>query len=91
MSTPSPERNLKPPSKRALKQASEEARKNEPLVLWWMPVVALVGPVIASIWFGANAEDGALGEAAFALIWPGLPIYLVTLAVLWGGWKIELE
>jgi hypothetical protein len=26
-----------------------------------------------------------------ALIWPGLPLYLVTLAVLWGGWKIELE
>ena len=56
-----------------MREAAEEARKNEPLILWWMPVVALIGPIIAAIWFGATAEDGALGEAAFALIWPGAP------------------
>jgi hypothetical protein len=56
-----------------------------------MPVVALVAPVVAAAWFGATADSNAAGEAAVALIWPGLPLYLVTLAVLWGGWKIELE
>jgi hypothetical protein len=83
--------HLKPPSKRAMREAAEQARKNEPLILWWMPVVALIGPIIAAFWFGATADEGALGEAAFALIWPGAPVYLITLAVLWGGWKIELE
>ena len=81
----------RPPTKREMKRAAEEARKNEPLILWWMPVVALIGPVLSAIWFGANTDDGDLGEAAVALVWPGAPIYLITLAVLWGGWKIELE
>jgi hypothetical protein len=66
-------------------------RPAEPLILWWMPVVALLAPLIAVIWAGATADGGVLSEAASALLWPGLPLYLVTVAVLWGGWKIELE
>ena len=66
-------------------------RPKEPLILWWMPIVALLAPLIAVIWAGTTADDDALGEAALALVWPGVPLYLVTVAVLWGGWKIELE
>lgn len=68
-----------------------EARRNEPLILWWMPIVALIAPLLAMIWQGATADGDALGAAAFALLWPGGPLYLGALAVLWGGWKIELE
>ena len=56
-----------------------------------MPVIALVAPLISAAWFGVSADDDALGEAAFALIWPGVPAYFATLAVFWLGWKIELE
>jgi hypothetical protein len=66
-------------------------KPKEPLILWWMPVVALIAPLLAVIWQAATADNNVAGAAAFALIWPGLPLYLVTLAVLWGGWKIELE
>jgi hypothetical protein len=70
---------------------AEEAPQKEPLVLWWMPVLALVAPLVGAAWFGVSAEDDALGEAAFALIWPGVPAYFAALAVFWLGWKIELE
>jgi hypothetical protein len=56
-----------------------------------MPVLALVAPLVSAAWFGVSAEEDALGEAAFALIWPGVPAYFAALAVFWLGWKIELE
>ena len=56
-----------------------------------MPVVALLGPIVAFAWTLGTADEDALGKALFALVWPGVPVYLVTVAVLWGGWKIELE
>jgi hypothetical protein len=70
---------------------TQEAPRKEPLVLWWMPALALVAPLISAAWFGVSAEDDALGKAAFALLWPGVPAYFATLAVFWLGWKIELE
>jgi hypothetical protein len=69
----------------------ETPRPDEPLILWWMPVVALVAPIAWAAWRGASADDGAIGAAALALIWPGVLLYLGTVAVLWGGWKIDLE
>jgi hypothetical protein len=65
--------------------------EHEPLLLWWMPVLALVAPVIAAAWLGVSADEDALGKAAFGLIWPGVPAYFATLAVFWLGWKVELE
>jgi hypothetical protein len=56
-----------------------------------MPVLALLAPIIAAAWLGVSADDDALGDAAFGLIWPGVPAYLATLAVFWLGWKVDLE
>ena len=78
-------------SSRKRKAQHEAARAGEPLILWWMPVVALLGPAIAFAWTLGTAEGDALGKALLAVVWPGLPLYLVVVAVLWGGWKIELE
>jgi hypothetical protein len=78
-------------SARKRKQQYEAARADEPLILWWMPVVALLGPILAFAWTLGTADSDALGKALFALLWPGVPLYAVTVAVLWGGWKIELE
>ena len=78
-------------SSRRRKEQYEAGRAGEPLILWWMPVVALLAPALAFAWTLGTAEEDALGKALFSLVWPGLPLYLVTLAVLWGGWKIELE
>ena len=64
---------------------------NEPLLLWWMPLVALAAPLAFAAWSAASAEGDALGSAAKSLLWPGVALYGVALAVLWGGWKIELE
>jgi hypothetical protein len=70
---------------------SKDTERREPLLLWWMPVVALLAPFVVAAWQGASAEGNGLGEAAFALLWPGVPLYLAAIAVLWAGWKIELE
>ena len=78
-------------SSRKRREQYEAVRANEPLILWWMPVVALLGPIIAFAWTLGTADDDAVERALFALLWPGLPLYLITVAVLWGGWKIELE
>ncbi len=70
---------------------SSSNQTKEPLILWWMPTVALLAPVIFAAWEAVSAEDGALRDAAIALIWPGVLLYFGTVAVLWAGWKIDLE
>jgi hypothetical protein len=70
---------------------SQEPPQRDPLIIWWMPVVALLAPLIAAAWLGVSADNDALGKALTGLVWPGLPAYFATLAVLWLGWKIELE
>ena len=56
-----------------------------------MPVVAIVAPLIWAAWIGASSDSDAIEKALFALIWPGVALYFGALALLWGGWKIELE
>jgi hypothetical protein len=63
----------------------------DPLVLWWMPVVAIVAPIIAAAWKGATADSGALKEALIGFAWPGLPLYFGLLVIFIAAWKIELE
>ena len=62
----------------------------EPLILWWMPVLSLLAPLVFAAWRAASASDG-LDAALKALVWPGAGLYLAAVAVLWAGWKIELE
>jgi tellurite resistance protein TehA-like permease len=66
-------------------------RVKDPLLLWWMPIVPIVAPVVSAVWFGATADSDALVEAAKAFVWPGLAAYAVLFAVIWGGWKLDLE
>jgi len=72
------------------KAATADAAK-EPLLLWWMPLLALAAPVIFAAWAAASADGNAAGSALTALVWPGVALYFGALAVLWAGWKIELE
>jgi hypothetical protein len=78
-------------SSRRAKKAGEEARAAEPLILWWMPIVSLAAPAVFAAWKAVSADGDAVGEALMALLWPGVALYFGALAVLWGGWKIELE
>ena len=64
-------------------------RPQEPFILWWMPVVAIVAPIVWAAWIGAS-ENG-LEDALMALAWPGIALYAGAFALLWGAWKIELE
>ncbi len=66
-------------------------KAKEPFILWWMPLVALAAPLVFAAWTGASAEADGLVKALVALLWPGVPLYAGALAVLWGGWKIDLE
>jgi hypothetical protein len=66
-------------------------KPKEPLILWWMPVVALLAPVVYAAWQGASAGSDGMAAALTTLLWPGVLLYGGTLAVLWGGWKIDLE
>jgi hypothetical protein len=68
-----------------------ESKSREPLILWWMPVVALLAPLLLAAWQGATADADALTAALEAFLWPGVLLYAGALAVLWGGWKIDLE
>jgi hypothetical protein len=68
----------------------EPEKPKEPIILWWMPVVALLAPIIWAAWRAISADDG-LGAGLTALAWPGLALYGGAVAVLWAGWKIELE
>jgi hypothetical protein len=70
---------------------AEDTPHKEPLVLGWMPLLALIAPLLAAAWLGVSADSDALGKAAVGLVWPGVPAYFATLAVFWCGWKIELE
>ena len=56
-----------------------------------MPVVAFAAPLIWAAWEAASADSGALSAALSALVWPGVALYFGAVAVLWAGWKIELE
>lgn len=68
-----------------------EEKSKEPLLLWWMPVLALLAPVLSAAWYGVSAEGRALEEAVRGFLWPGVPLYFAALAVFWLGWKIDLE
>jgi hypothetical protein len=65
--------------------------QKDSFILWWMPLVALVAPMAFAAWTLVSNDSDPLGKTALALLWPGLPLYLGAIAVLWGGWKIELE
>lgn len=67
------------------------SQQRDPLILWWMPLIALLSPLIWAAWTLASSDGDALADAAFALLWPGAALYLGTLVVLWCGWKIDLE
>jgi hypothetical protein len=66
-------------------------RPKDPLILWWMPLVALLAPAVFAAWVLVSTDEGAVSEALVALLWPGIALYLGMIAVLWAGWKIELE
>ena len=68
-----------------------EARREEPFILWWMPVVALLAPLAWAAWQGATADVGGLEAAVTAFLWPGVLLYGAAVIVLWAGWKIDLE
>ena len=68
-----------------------DTERREPFLLWWMPVIALLAPLAFAAWRAVSADAGALGAAAGAFVWPGVLLYAGAVAVLWAGWKIELE
>ena len=73
------------------RKAHAAASAKEPLLLWWMPLVAFAAPIVFAAWTGASAKNDVVGAVLFSLLWPGVALYFGALAVLWGGWKIPLE
>ena len=68
--------------------ADEGAEPKEPLILWWMPLVAVLAPLVWAAW---RAASEGVGDGLVALAWPGIALYFGAVAVLWAGWKVELE
>src|SRR3989304_2202439 len=48
--------------------ASSEAAQHEAIILWWMPLLALLAPLVFAAWKGASADDDALREAVPAFL-----------------------
>ena len=69
----------------------ETPEHKDPLVLWWMPVLSLIAPIVSAAWKGATADSGVAKEALIGLVWPGLPLYFGLLVIFVAAWKIELE
>ena len=85
-----PDPEAKEPQPEALEPVAPQ-HVDEPLIPWWMFVVALVAPLISGAWHGATT-DAEVGHAILSgLIWPGLPLYFGLIAIFWAAWKIELE
>jgi hypothetical protein len=66
-------------------------RPEEPFILWWMPIVAIVAPIVWAAWTGASSDGDGLKDGLMALVWPGVALYAGAFALLWSAWKIELE
>ena len=63
----------------------------EPRFPWWLP---LPGIGLAAVWAayqGVAADGPAVTEAAARLLWPGLPIFLVTTVTAYFGWRLDLD
>jgi hypothetical protein len=69
----------------------QPAEHKDPFVLWWMPVLALIAPIVAAAWKGATADSDVAKEVLIGIVWPGLPLYFGLLAIFVAAWKIELE
>lgn len=63
----------------------------EPRFPAWLP---LPGILLALGWaaYQGFAADGSLAaEVAARLLWPGLPIFLVTTVTAYFGWRLDLD
>ena len=49
----------------------EAAEPKEPLILWWMPLLALAAPAVWAVWTIVSADSQPLQAAAESLLWPG--------------------
>ena len=56
-----------------------------------MPAAALIAPLGYGVFRAFVGDDGAAAELGRAVVWPGILIYVVAVAVLWAGWALELE
>lgn len=74
-----------------MEEPTQHHHPKERLILWWMPIVALLAPLVWAAWEAASADSGALKAGLEAMVWPGVALYLGAIAVLWAGWKLELE
>ena len=54
---------------------------------WWLPIP---GIALAVTW---AAYSGATGSAVFldTLLWPGVPIFVVTTLTTYFGWRLDLD
>jgi len=89
--SPIPARRAAPYDGREATLPEKPSEAREPLILWWMPLVALVAPLVWAAWKAVSADANGARDGLDALLWPGAALYLGTIAVLWAGWKIELE
>jgi hypothetical protein len=67
-------------------------RRFIPLPPWWLWPLAIVTDIGTGVWRLITADHNRDAALFFAsLVWPGLPIAAVVLAVAWLGWSLDLE
>jgi hypothetical protein len=74
--------------RRASRRPVEPAR-DEPLLVWWMPIAGIVLALAWAAWRGATEEG--LESFLTALVWPGVAILAVTTFLVWLAWKVEFD
>ena len=60
-------------------------------LLFWCAVLGLVLAAAFAAFRAVSASDERLAEFATNLLWPGALIFVAVAAVVWVGWKANLD
>ncbi len=65
--------------------------KADLLLLFWSVLLGLAAASAFSAYRAANGDDSAVRDFATNLAWPGVLIFAAAVAVVWFGWKANLD
>lgn len=70
-------------------------KREDALLLFWSAVLGLTAAAAFGAYRAVNASDeslsGRFGEFAMSALWPGVLIFVAVAAVVWMGWKANLD
>jgi hypothetical protein len=63
----------------------------QPSFPWWLPLPGIALALVWAAYRGVSAEDAAGAVFLEELVWPGLPILVLTTVTSYFGWRLDLD